>query len=199
MEVPLSVLPIPPRARPPPAGLHRPRKRPSRAASLYAAAVRYPLTLAQLRQTLIGSPADTASEIIATIRDECSPGARSSSRGDGYFFPAGRQTWSIRACAAKLRSRAFLLAHRTTPSPHCGVAVCEAGGVIGQRRPPESRNGWRPRPLPRHPRAPRVEHRGGGRSVVRSFFAAAATLCANFMVAGLGPRVRQQDLFTASQ
>ncbi len=60
---------------------------------LYAALFDYPLTLAQLRQTLIGSR-QTASEIIATYVASAAPGARSSSSATATSFPPDAPTLS---------------------------------------------------------------------------------------------------------
>src|SRR3954470_5148488 len=77
---------------------------------LYAALFDYPLTLAQLRQTLIRSP-QTPSEINATIRTSAVLGTIVEQK-DGYFFPAGRHDLVATRRRRELRSRAFLLAHR---------------------------------------------------------------------------------------
>jgi hypothetical protein len=76
---------------------------------LFAGLFDYPLTLAQLRHTLIGSR-QTASEIRATLRDSRTL-ARLIEERDGFFFPAGRAHLLDTRRHREARSRMFLAAH----------------------------------------------------------------------------------------
>lgn len=77
---------------------------------VYAALFDYPLTLAQLRQTLVDVRL-TPSEILAVVRSSASLAAHIETR-DGYFFPAGAsQLVDVRRHRER-RSRTFLAGHR---------------------------------------------------------------------------------------
>ena len=77
---------------------------------LYASLFDYPLTLAQLRQTLIGA-ALTPTQIVAAVRD--SPALREIVEyRDGYFFPVGCGELVEERRRREARSRAFLASHR---------------------------------------------------------------------------------------
>jgi hypothetical protein len=78
---------------------------------LYAALFEYPLTLAQLRQTLIES-AHTATEILSLYA--ASPGLQAAIEWrDGYFFPRGKEAWIAERRRREAASRTFLQRHRT--------------------------------------------------------------------------------------
>ena len=77
---------------------------------VYASLFDYPLTLAQLRQTLIGSPL-TPTQILATVRDSAALREIVEYR-DGYFFPVGRGELIAERRRREARSRAFLASHR---------------------------------------------------------------------------------------
>lgn len=77
---------------------------------LYASLFDYPLTLAELRQTLIRSR-QTASEILATVRGSAALQRIVESR-EGYFFPANCSHLIDTRRRRETRSRAFLSVHR---------------------------------------------------------------------------------------
>lgn len=77
---------------------------------LYAALFDYPLTLSQLRSTLIESR-QTPSEIVGRVRKSAALGAIVEFR-DGFFFPAGRAELIETRRGRERRSRAFLSEHR---------------------------------------------------------------------------------------
>jgi hypothetical protein len=78
---------------------------------LYASLFDYPLTLSQLRQTLIESP-QTPSQILAAYARSESLRAAVEYR-DGFFFPTGRHGLIHERRRREARSRAFLERHRT--------------------------------------------------------------------------------------
>jgi hypothetical protein len=77
---------------------------------LYAALFDYPLTLAQLRRTLIESR-QTPTEIVGRFRRSAALQALVEFR-DGFFFPAGRSDLIDTRRSREARSRAFLAQHR---------------------------------------------------------------------------------------
>ena len=77
---------------------------------LYAALFDYPLTLSQLRRTLIESR-QTPSEIVGSVWKSAALGAVVEFR-DGFFFPAGRSELIETRRSRERRSRAFLSEHR---------------------------------------------------------------------------------------
>ena len=77
---------------------------------LYASLFDFPLTLAELRQTLIASQ-QTPSEILATLRASAVLTELVES-SEGYFFPVGCSNLVDTRRRREARSRAFLAVHR---------------------------------------------------------------------------------------
>lgn len=77
---------------------------------LYAALFDYPLTLQQLRQTLVDTRL-TPSEILAVVRSSAPLAAHIESR-DGFFYPVGSAELIDVRRHRERRSRTFLAAHR---------------------------------------------------------------------------------------
>ena len=77
---------------------------------VYASLFDYPLTLAQLRQTLIAS-AQTPSQILATFSSSEMLQSTVEYR-DGFFFPRGRFDLVAERTRREARSRIFLRRHR---------------------------------------------------------------------------------------
>jgi hypothetical protein len=163
---------------------------------LYAALFDYPLTLAQLRQTLIGS-IQTPSEIIATVRASAVLATIVEYR-DGYFFPAGRHDLVETRGRRELRSRAFLLAHRPllrliAAWPYVRLVALsgsvahlnlETGGDLDLFIVTRGRRVW---------------STAVAVILLARLLRRRRTLCANFIVADTALAFDQQDLFTASQ
>ena len=163
---------------------------------LYASLFEYPLTLAQLRQTLIES-SQTPTEILASY--ERSASLRSLvDYEDGYFFPAGRRDLLGERRVRERRSRAFLLRHRTLLTvigalPFVRLVALsgsiahlnlEGSGDLDLFIVTKGRHVW---------------------SVMVAVIILAKllrrrqTLCANFVLADTALALTQQNLFTASQ
>jgi hypothetical protein len=163
---------------------------------LYASLFDYPLTLAQLRQTLIESR-QTPSEILATFRRSASL-QELVTYADGYFFPSGQQQLVVERGRREARSRAFLRAHR--PLLHLIAALpfvrlvalsgsiahlnLESGGDLD---------------LFIVTRGTRVWSTAVATVLLAKLLGRRRTLCANFIVADTALTFEPGDLFTASQ
>lgn len=163
---------------------------------LYAALFDYPLTLAQLRQTLIAS-AQTPTQILATFERSAALKAAIDYR-DGLFFPHGRDALVAERRRREARSRLFLRRHRRLLSLICGlpyVRMVALSGSIAHLN---------------------LEGNGDldlfiitrGRHVwsitvcvvlLAKLLRRRRTLCANFVISDAALSLDQQDLFTASQ
>lgn len=163
---------------------------------LFAALFDYPLTLAQLRQTLIGSR-QTASEILASVRDSAALHDLVESR-DGFFFPAGCAHLIGTRRHREARSIAFLAEHRVllrviSACPFIRFVALsgsiahlnlEAGGDLD---------------LFIVTRGPRVWSAAVFVVLLAKLMGRRRTLCANFIVADTDLSFAEDDLFTASQ
>ena len=164
---------------------------------LYASLFDYPLTLAQLRQTLIES-AQTPTEILVTLRAQRS--AAAAGRIPGRLFLSGRTCRAASTNGAGAKREA---AHSSRAPALLTVIVRAAlrpdGGAVRQRRAPEPRRLRRSRSLHRDPGPPRLERDRGGHHAGQA--AAPAPDGLRQLRAGRHARWRstQQDLFTASQ
>lgn len=163
---------------------------------LFASLFDYPLTLAQLRQTLIEST-QTPSQILAAFHRSASLRAVVESC-DGYFYPAGRADLLAERRRREARSRAFLATHRpllriVAALPY--VRMVALSGSIAHLN------------LERHGDLDLfIVTRGShvwSTTVIVVLLAKALrrrrTLCANFVVSDKALVFDQQDLFTASQ
>ena len=164
---------------------------------LYAALFDYPLTLAQLRQTLIGSP-QTPSEIVGpTVRVQRLAGYR---RAAGWLtsFPPAAATWSQHADVGKLRSRAFLLEHRPLLRLIAALPYVKLVALSGSIAHLNLENGG-DLDLFIVTRGRRVWSTAVAVDLLARLLRRRRTLCANFIVADTALAFEQQDLFTASQ
>ena len=163
---------------------------------LYAALFDYPLTLSQLRQTLIES-AQTPSEIMATVRSS-SRLATVIEHHDGYFFPAGRRALIDTRQRREARSRAFLAAHRPLlriigALPN--VRMVALSGSIAHLNLEQGGD----LDLFIVTRGARVWSTAVAVILLAKLLGRRRTLCANFIVADTSLCSDQHDLFTASQ
>jgi hypothetical protein len=163
---------------------------------LYAALFDYPLTLSQLRQTLIGST-QTPSAILGSA-DRSPALAHIIEQRDGYFFPSGRSDLIDTRRRREARSRAFLAAHwpllrliaalpfvrMVALSGSIAHLNLEAGGDLD---------------LFLVTRGSRVWSTTVAVVLLAKLLRRRGTLCANFVVADSALRFEQQDLFTANQ
>ena len=163
---------------------------------LYASLFDYPLTLAQLRQTLIGST-QTASEILATVR-KSSALSRIVEERDGYFFPAGRADLIDTRLHRETRSRAFLSAHGPLLRIIAALPFVRMVALSGSIAHLNLESGG-DLDVFLVTRGTRVWSTAVTVVVLAKLLGRRATLCANFVVGESALSFDQQDLFTASQ
>lgn len=163
---------------------------------LYSALFEYPLTLAQLRQSLIESR-QTPSEILSTFRRSTAL-QQIVSYESGFFFPAGEEEFIVRRRRREARSRAFLRTHQ--PLLHLIAALpyvrlvalsgsiahlnLESGGDLDLFIVTRGAHVWTT--------AVAVV-------LIAKLLGRRRTLCANFIVADTALGFDPGDLFTASQ
>lgn len=163
---------------------------------LFAALFDYPLTLSQLRQTLIGSR-QTASEILAVVRDSEALHDLVEYR-DGFFFPTGCAHLVDTRRHREARSLAFLSEHRmllTLISACPFVRFVALSGSIAHLNLESGGD----LDLFIVTRGPRVWSTAVFIVLLAKLMRRRRTLCANFIVADTDLSFAEDDLFTASQ
>jgi hypothetical protein len=163
---------------------------------LYAALFEYPLTLAQLRQTLIES-AHTATEIL-TIYAASSGLQAAIDWRDGYFFPRGKDGWIAERRRREAASRTFLRRHRTllrliAAMPY--VRLVALSGSIAHL----NLDGDGDLDLFIVTRGEHVWSVTVATILLAKLLGRRRTLCANFVLSDAALALGPQDLFTASQ
>jgi hypothetical protein len=163
---------------------------------LYAALFEYPLTLAQLRQTLIEST-HTATEILAIYNQSAGLQAAIEWR-DGFFFPRGKDGWIAERRRREAASRAFLERHRTllrliAAMPY--VRLVALSGSIAHL----NLDGDGDLDLFIVARGEHVWSVTVAAIVLAKLLGRRRTLCANFVLSDAALTLGPQDLFTASQ
>lgn len=163
---------------------------------LYAALFDYPLTLAQLRDTLIGS-SQTSAEILATYA--ASPGLRSIVEvTDGFFHPRGAAHLVPERRRRERASRAFLARHDRFLRLICGlpyVRMVALSGSVAHL----NLDGDGDLDLFIVSRAGRVWSVAVAVVVAAKLLRLRRTVCANFVVSEARLALEPQDLFSASQ
>ena len=163
---------------------------------LYASLFDYPLTLAQLRQTLIES-AQTPSQILATYKKSDALRASVEYR-DGFFFPSGRYDLVGERRRREARSRQFLARYRPllgaiSALPYVRMVALsgsvahlnlEGNGDLDLFIVTRGRHVWSVTVVV---------------LVLAKLLRQRRLLCANFVVSDERLVLDQQDLFTASQ
>lgn len=163
---------------------------------VYASLFDYPLTLAQLRQTLIEST-QTPSQIVATYRSSPVLQALVEHR-DGYFFPKGRADLVDERRRREARSRQFLRRHRILLELVCAmpyVRMVALSGSIAHL----NLDGTGDLDLFIVTRGRRVWSTTVAILLLSKLLRRRRIACANFVVADSRLVLEQQDLFTASQ
>jgi hypothetical protein len=163
---------------------------------LYASLFDYPLTLAQLRETLLES-VQTPSQILATYRRSDALRAAVEYR-DGFFFPEGRYHLVEERRRREARSRAFLRRHRQLLTLVCAlpyVRMVALSGSIAHL----NLEGDGDLDLFIVTRGRRVWSVTVGVVLLAKLMRRRRSVCANFVVADSRLALEQQDLFTASQ
>jgi hypothetical protein len=163
---------------------------------LYASLFDYPLTLAQLRQTLIESE-QSASEIVAVFTRSDALRAAIDSQ-DGFFFPAGRDWLITERRRREVRSRRFIAAHRLLLAliaalPY--VRMVALSGSIAHM----NLEGSGDLDLFIVTRGRKVWSVTVAAVILAKLLRRRQTLCANFVVADTALTFEPQDLFSASQ
>ena len=163
---------------------------------VYASLFDYPLSLAQLRQTLIES-AQTPSQILATYNGSAALQETIEFR-DGFFFPKGRGDLVEERRRREVRSRAFLHQHRILLQLVCAipfVRLIALSGSIAHL----NLEGTGDLDLFIVTRGRRVWSTTVAVVVLAKLMRLRRIVCANFVVADSRLVLEQQDLFTASQ
>ena len=162
---------------------------------LYASLFDYPLTLAQLRQTLIES-VQTPSQILATYDGSDALRAAVEYR-EGFFFPAGRDLVEERR-RREARSRAFLERHRRLLTLVCAIPYIRMVALSGSIAH-LNLQGDGDLDLFIVTRGRRVWSVTVAVVLLAKLMRRRRIVCANFVVADSRLALEQQDLFTASQ
>jgi hypothetical protein len=163
---------------------------------LYAALFDYPLTLGQLRRTLIESR-QTPTEIVSRVRRSAALQTIVEYR-DGFFFPAGRSGLIDVRRSREARSRAFLAEHRPLLRliallPYVKLVALsgsvahlnlESGGDLDLFVVTRGRHVWSTAVVV---------------VVLAKLLRRRRTLCANYIVSEDALAFDSQDLFTANQ
>ena len=163
---------------------------------LYAALFDYPLTLAQLRQTLIES-VQAPSQILTTY-DRSQALQRVIDYRDGFFFPRGRYDLVGERRRREARSRAFLRRHRVLLALVCAlpyVRMVALSGSIAHL----NLEGNGDLDLFIVTRGRRVWSTTVLIIILAKLLHRRRSVCANFVIADSKLELGQDDLFTASQ
>jgi hypothetical protein len=163
---------------------------------LYASLFDYPLTLAQLRETLIES-AQTPTQILTTY-DRSQALQTVIDYRDGFFFPAGRHDLVPERRRREARSRAFLRRHRLLLALVCAmpfVRMVALSGSIAHL----NLEGSGDLDLFIVTRGRRVWSTTVLIVILAKLLRRRRSVCANFVVADSSLVLQQGDLFTASQ
>jgi hypothetical protein len=163
---------------------------------VYASLFDYPLTLAQLRQTLIEST-QTPSEVLAGYNGSAALQAAIEFR-DGFFFPRGRADLIDERRRRETRSRSFLHRHRAilqlvSALPY--VRMVALSGSIAHL----NLEGTGDLDLFIVTRGRRVWSATVATVLLAKLLRRRRIVCANFVVADTRLVLEQQDLFAASQ
>lgn len=163
---------------------------------LYASLFDYPLTLAQLRQSLIESRV-TPTEILRAYGASPSLQAAVEHR-DGFFFPRGRADFIDERRRREARSRAFLRRHHLLLSLVCLVPYVRMAALSGSIAH-LNLEGHGDLDLFIVTRGRRVWSVTLAVVVLAKLMRRRAIVCANYVVADSRLTLDEQDLFTASQ
>jgi hypothetical protein len=163
---------------------------------LYAALFDYPLTLAQVRQTLIAS-AQTPTQILATYERSAAL-KRVIDHSDGWFFPRDRAALVAERRRREARSRVFLHRHRTLLSLVCALPYVKmaalSGSIAHLNLEGDGDLDLFIITTGRHVWSVTV-----GVVLLAKLLRRRRTVCANFVISDAALSLDQQDLFTASQ
>ena len=163
---------------------------------VYASLFDYPLTLDQLRESLIGA-AMTRDEILALYESSASLRSTIEHR-DGFFYPTGRGGLVAERRRREARSRAFLARHERLLQWICALPftrMVALSGSIAHLNLDERGD----LDLFIVTRGRRVWTVSVAAIVLTRLLGVRRIVCANFVMADTHLRVEPQDLFTANQ
>jgi hypothetical protein len=163
---------------------------------LFAGLFDYPLTLAQLRQTLIAS-AQTPTQILATWEHSLALKA-AIDRRDGFFFPRGREALVAERRVREARSHQFLRHHRRLLSLVCALPYVKMAALSGSIAH-LNLEGNGDLDLFIITKGRHVWSVTVGVVLLAKLLRRRRTVCANFVISDAALALDQQDLFTASQ
>jgi len=163
---------------------------------LYASLFDYPLTLAQLRQTLLES-VQTPSQILAAYNRSDALRAAVAYQ-EGFFFPEGRHDLVEERRRREARSRAFLRRHRQVLTLVCAIPYVRMVALSGSIAH-LNLEGDGDLDLFIVTRGRRVWSVTVAVVLLAKLMRRRRSVCANFVVADSRLALEQQDLFTASQ
>ncbi len=163
---------------------------------LYASLFDYPLTLAQLRQTLIESE-QTPSQVLGAFDHSPALQALVEFR-DGFFFPRGRYDLVAERRRREARSRQFLRKHRLFLALVCAMPYVRLAALSGSIAHLNLEGGG-DLDLFIITRGRRVWGVTVAVVLLAKLMRKRRIVCANFVLADTQLAVEQQDLFAASQ
>lgn len=163
---------------------------------VYASLFDYPLTLAQLRQTLIEST-QTPSQVLAAFNGS-RPLQELIEFRDGFFFPKGRADLVEERRRREVRSRAFLRRHQMLLRLVCALPYVRMAALSGSIAH-LNLEGSGDLDLFIVTRGRRVWSTTVAVLLLSKLLRRRRVVCANFVVADTRLVLEQQDLFTASQ
>jgi hypothetical protein len=163
---------------------------------LYASLFDYPLTLAQLRQTLIESE-QTPSQITGVFARSAALHALIEFR-DGFFFPRGRYDLVAERRAREARSRTFLQEHRLFLGSVCALPYVRLAALSGSIAH-LNLEGDGDLDLFIVTRGRHVWSVAVATVMIAKLMGKRRGVCVNFVIADTQLAVEGQDLFSASQ
>ena len=166
------------------------------ARALYASIFDYPLTLAQLRQTLIESTL-TPSEIVSVYAGSEAL-QKTIEQREGFYFPRGRGDLIAERRRREARSRRFLNHHRLVLSLIAAMPYVRMAALSGSVAH-LNLDGDGDLDLFIITKGKQVWSVTVACVIIAKLLRRRRTLCVNFVVADSALALEQQDLFTASQ
>jgi len=163
---------------------------------IYASLFDYPLSLPQLRQSLI--EASLGEREIVEIYKGSEPLQNAVSFADGFFFPAGRDDLILERRRREARSRAFLEQHRRLLELVCALPYVRVVALSGSIAHLNLDRGG-DLDLFVITRGRRVWSVTVAIVLLAKLLGCRRTVCANFVMADTRLAVDDQDLFTANQ
>ena len=163
---------------------------------LYASLFDYPLTLAQLHESLIGST--LAPDELVAVYERSAALPAIVERRDGFYFPAGRGDLIEERRSREARSRAFLAHHARTLRLICALPFTRMVALSGSVAHLNLESGG-DLDLFIITRGHRVWMVSVAMIALTRLIGVRRAVCANFVMSDARLTIEQQDLFTANQ